>query len=228
MSTTTAEKTRIRLSEARQLAEAALALLAPYCDRIEVGGSIRRERMSIGDVELVAVPRFGTAFVRDPNDPMFGGCERENTNLLRNALDDLVADGAMQARLGKDGKAARGDRYQRLVYRAFALDVFSVLEPAQWGCVFTLRTGPHQFNRWLVTPRPAGALPTSTVMDAGSLWIGARDYSKKDNPITYKGSQILTPTEQSFFDALGIPWIPPHQRDEHMDLLIATKQWTEK
>ncbi len=227
MSTTT-EKTRIRFSEAKAIADSAIDRLAPYCERIEVGGSIRRQLMSIGDVEIVCVPKFGTAFVRDPNDLLFGGCERENVNLLRNALDDLVGDGTMQPRLGKDGKAARGDRYQRLVFQDFALDVFSVLEPAQWGCVATLRTGPHQFNRWIVCPAPTGALPTSTIMDAGSLWYGTRDYSKKDNPITYKGSQILTPTEESFFDALGIPWIPPTERDKFIERLIATNQWTEK
>src|SRR3989344_4154112 len=31
--------------------------LKPYCERIEIGGSIRRKKSEIGDIELVLIPK---------------------------------------------------------------------------------------------------------------------------------------------------------------------------
>ena len=48
----------------RKQAEALRELLAPACARIEIAGSIRREKPKVKDVELVAVPL--------PQRPVFG------------------------------------------------------------------------------------------------------------------------------------------------------------
>ena len=50
--------TRIALMEATGLAGELVALLQPACERIEIAGSIRRQRPDVGDVELVVVPRL--------------------------------------------------------------------------------------------------------------------------------------------------------------------------
>jgi DNA polymerase/3'-5' exonuclease PolX len=31
--------------------------LRPYCERIEIAGSLRREKPMVGDIEIVAIPR---------------------------------------------------------------------------------------------------------------------------------------------------------------------------
>ena len=36
-------------------------LLAPSCDRLMIGGSIRRRRPEVGDIELIAIPRMVAA-----------------------------------------------------------------------------------------------------------------------------------------------------------------------
>jgi len=43
----------------RVLADQVVCALAPFCERIETAGSIRRERPFCGDVAVVAVPREG-------------------------------------------------------------------------------------------------------------------------------------------------------------------------
>jgi DNA polymerase/3'-5' exonuclease PolX len=44
-------------AQALAIAERTRAALAPYCDRIEIAGSIRRRNPSVKDIELVAIPR---------------------------------------------------------------------------------------------------------------------------------------------------------------------------
>jgi hypothetical protein len=50
--------TRIPLTQAVTIAEEVCTTLRPFCARLEVAGSIRRRRDSIGDLELVAIPKM--------------------------------------------------------------------------------------------------------------------------------------------------------------------------
>lgn len=47
----------MKLEHALYLAESAMDLLAPHCERIEIAGSIRRRRPEVEDIEIVAIPK---------------------------------------------------------------------------------------------------------------------------------------------------------------------------
>lgn len=49
-------KPEMELLKARAIAEKLVEKLAPYCERIEIAGSIRREKAEVKDIELVAIP----------------------------------------------------------------------------------------------------------------------------------------------------------------------------
>jgi DNA polymerase/3'-5' exonuclease PolX len=50
-------KQRIPLARARIIAGEIVDLLTPVCERIEVAGSVRREKATVGDnIEIVCVP----------------------------------------------------------------------------------------------------------------------------------------------------------------------------
>lgn len=49
--------TRIPLALARNLAQEFAKKLEPYCDRIEIVGSIRRHKMDIGDIDILTIPK---------------------------------------------------------------------------------------------------------------------------------------------------------------------------
>jgi DNA polymerase (family 10) len=51
----------LTLDNARQLAERIVAALAPFCERIDIAGSIRRARPVCGDIDIVCLPRPGRA-----------------------------------------------------------------------------------------------------------------------------------------------------------------------
>src|SRR5262245_1970482 len=56
MSRTTPDQ-RLPLAQAIILAEEVCDVLRPFCTRLEVVGSIRRQRPTIGDIEIVCRPR---------------------------------------------------------------------------------------------------------------------------------------------------------------------------
>ena len=51
-------ETRWPLRQAAALARSLVTFLEPYCDRIEVAGSVRRQKADVGDIELVLVPKL--------------------------------------------------------------------------------------------------------------------------------------------------------------------------
>lgn len=50
----------IKLEEADALSEELEMLLAPSCYRIQVAGSVRRRRLLVRDIDIVAIPIWGT------------------------------------------------------------------------------------------------------------------------------------------------------------------------
>jgi len=49
----------IALDKADKLAAKIVAALAPYCERIEIAGSIRRRRPLVNDIDIVCLPKRG-------------------------------------------------------------------------------------------------------------------------------------------------------------------------
>ena len=47
----------MELYEARVITEDLLAYQRPYCERIEIAGSVRRRRPQVNDIEIVCIPK---------------------------------------------------------------------------------------------------------------------------------------------------------------------------
>lgn len=54
---------RIALASAERIATNLLRGMAPACERIEIAGSIRRNRALVKDIELVVIPRWAERVV---------------------------------------------------------------------------------------------------------------------------------------------------------------------
>lgn len=189
-----AVKQRIPLREAETLAEECIDLLRPYCERIEIAGSIRRRRPDVGDIEILCIPKIRNDGAAD----LFGDIPAE-VNLLDERVTQLLITGEFGRRLDKNGHGAVGSRYKRLTYRDFGLDLFVCLPPAQWGVLMTIRTGPAEFSHRLVTStRAGGMLPAWSVVRDGAIW---------DN-----GHLVACPEEADVFRFIGLDWIEPAAR----------------
>ena len=185
-------KPRIPLAEAQQLANEVVDLFRGVCERIEIGGSIRRKKETVGDTEIVIEPRLTPAY------DMFGDiCGMVNEQYEYSKL--CREKGVLQPRLDINGTGAWGERYQRAIYKGFALDIFCVLPPAQWGVIMAIRTGPATFSKRVVTSRLfGGRLPTGYQIKDGQLLIG--------------GQPVLVETEKEFFNLIELEYVPPEER----------------
>lgn len=155
-------------------------------ERVEIAGSIRRKKSSVGDIEIVAASKY--VQVMD----MFGEPKGylANSNFLTNLLGVV----------GGESYIKNGDRYKQILLNCGEkLDLFLVYPPSKWGVIFTIRTGPWQFSKAIVTKQHHGGLLNNNCeIKDGALWENNR--------------LIDTPEEQDFFDYLVIDYVNPEKR----------------
>ena len=201
----------------RPLADTLAELLSRNARRVLVGGSLRRGRPTVSDVEIIAL----CAFEQRPapgQASLFGEAPMVRANATLEHVDRLVDSSRESDAIdwhppGRDGcrlwlerGRAWGERYRKLHADYYerpglpagwpvGVDLFLVHDPAQWGWISTLRTGSSDFNQWLI-----GRLKSRGVTgDDGWLW---RD-----------GQRLPTPEEHDVFELAGTPFLEPHQRD---------------
>jgi len=163
------------LDYARALAEALADLLRPACQRIEIAGSIRRGKARPNDIEIVAIPALAAFTQATLFGGLQGGSASEPVNLFNQKCDELLTTGALEKRPDGQGRYCWGTGVKRAVFfqgKDYApVDLFQVIEPAQWGVIYAIRTGPGDFNHLLVTSRyKGGACPTSRRVAGGQVW----------------------------------------------------------
>lgn len=116
--------------EALQIAEKYKNKLKPYCERIEIAGSIRRKKSEVGDIEIVCIPKT----VKQPH----GLFENKRVRVMGfittvNQWEKIKGDPV-------------GGRYtQRLLPEGIKLDIFMV-RPENWGLIFAMRIGSEEFS----------------------------------------------------------------------------------
>jgi len=177
----------MKLNQAYKIASSILEELAPFCQRAEIAGSIRRRRHEVKDIEIVVIPTC------HEQPDLFGRAISKSY-----PLHDYLA--FQFCRTHKRIKG--GEKYiQYELHHGINLDLFMVTPPAQWGVQFVLRTGPAQFSHWLVTNKyKGGALPDQFRIKDGAVRS------------LYNDIVIDTPEESDLFDLLGLKWIKPEQR----------------
>jgi DNA polymerase/3'-5' exonuclease PolX len=202
MSATTAPPRRVPLCEAEPLAAELETLLEPACIRIEIAGSIRRQAAEVKDIELVCVPRM---VARGGDEKLlFPLSESDETLDLASAVDGRVETlcGARAVDLQYDTlKPANGSRQKRLLFHRVQVDLFILIPPADWGVMFTLRTGPAVWSKRLVTNRKhGGLLPDRLAVCGGGQLVESRQHV------------VPVLEERNFFAICGLPWVEPAQR----------------
>lgn len=174
--------------QALALAHNLLDLLRPACERIEIAGSLRRQRDMIGDLELVAIQQY-----------------KEEKNLFgevidrQQLIDDVICDNITPGRFSHC--KLNGLRHKSFRFQGFPVDLFLV-DANTWGALFTIRTGNAIFSHWSVSQRRmGGGLPDHLYIQDGRV----------HNRNT--GFALTTPEEGDVLDLLGLPAdLPPsHQ-----------------
>lgn len=184
---------RIPLDRAERLAAEVVDLLRPACERLQVAGSLRRQRPTVGDIEIVAIPR------REPGPPDLFGTPGPAVDALHARCLALLRAGTFAPRLNALGRQAIGEQLKWLTFQQVGLDVYSAT-PETWGVTLAIRTGPAEWSHRLVTARRQGGLCPDYLRFRG--WrVVHRD-----------GEVLSTPEERDVFDVLGLAWLEPEDR----------------
>ena len=173
----------IPLARARKIAEKVAAELAPFCARIEVAGSIRRGRPEVGDIDLVLVP----ADRRGLEARVTSRCRLEKVG--SQYLVARMADGTQLDLWMADPGPAQVER-----------DIFGApigpLRPANFGSLLLCRTGSAGHNVFLIEAAKRRGLVWN------AHWGVFRD-----------GICIASEREEDIFQALGLQFVGPEQRE---------------
>ncbi len=200
----------LALREAELLAATLQGALSSACERIEVAGSVRRQKPQPKDIEFVLIPRWGTEPVHGQAD-LFGANEAK-VNLTQRTIEALEADGRVQVikpgtheivswHLNADGK------YWRLYLPQsdVKVDVF-VCNAETWGLNFMIRTGSGVGPSGL----PADGFAPAMLVRWKQVSGGGMAYEAQLRGAN--GGTHATPEEQDVFEACRVRWIPPEHR----------------
>lgn len=118
----------MELKQAQQIANELLELLSPYCEAIEIAGSIRRKKDFVKDIELVCVPK------KDSIKDLFGN-ESEKIHSFHTVLSEFTIN---------KGNIWNG-KYIQFQTQGINVDLFTASKD-NFGLTLAVRTGSADFS----------------------------------------------------------------------------------
>ncbi len=181
-------KEKVDLVVAKDIADRYVNLLKPFCDKIQIAGSVRRKRPRVGDIEIVCIPKT----VEVP-DGLFD-VKRERVRGFTQALLDV------NIRIIK-GNPHTGKYAQIYTTEKIQIDLF-MAQHDNWGFIYMIRTGSSEFSQYM------GKRWTTWGYKGIDGHLNRLDTNGKPVEV------IPTPTEKSFFNLLGLAVVPPTKRNQ--------------
>jgi len=182
---------RFSLGQGRGIGEGMMEALVAVCERIEIVGSVRRDRPFVHDVDLLLIPRMiegeRTDLAEAPG----------MVSLVDARLDELVAVGRL--RLESRGAGAAGWKIRRYTHvkSGVPVDLYATT-PALWPVQMVIRTGSAEHNVYLCQQ----ALARGMRLHAGGEGL--------EGP---GGELVPVETEKEVLDFIGVGWIEPSRRE---------------
>ena len=158
---------RMELKEARFIADIVVVALKPYCDKIEIAGSIRRLKETIGDIDIVVIAK-----------------DRWNMDLTLMRMGNYERSGPKIGRID-------------MVEKKTQLDIYYADEQT-WATLLLIRTGSIKNNIRLATLAKKK---------------GWRLAASGDGLFDEEGVRIAGESERSIYEALGLPYQEPWERE---------------
>jgi DNA polymerase/3'-5' exonuclease PolX len=205
----------MRYEIAAKMAVDACKRLQPFCEVINIAGSLRRvsgmanrNAIDIKDIDLICVPRFTEVVALD----LFGTAVVPEKKVSINFSDTIKT-------LGTITKGQPDGRYMSLVVRGHKLDIF-MPDPVDYYRQYCIRTGSADYVHYTIA-KAWNALGWCGT-DQGLRRI--KDCRQKISAATVRSSvkwEIVNQdgerpaawqSEEHFFDWLGVDWIAPRFR----------------
>lgn len=176
------EAPKMPLDEALKIAEDVVKELSPYCERIEIAGSIRRRKSTVKDIEIVCIPKQKEIVARDLFD--------STVSYVRDPKFVSTINNWKKVK----GCPAKGKYTQRVLPQGIKVDIFTT-SPEQWGLTLAIRTGSADYTRFALM--------------VGLKKVGCKSI---EGMVMRNRKMIPIREEKELFDLLGIDYLPPEKR----------------
>lgn len=184
----------IQLAHAQNIASELIHILNPFCERIEVAGSVRRKKNIVKDIELVLIPRQEITFSGLFNDE----------EVITYPIDKFITqhNDFFTLRLNKNGITSYGDKNKLLLYHhnkygTIALDIFTA-DQSNFMMVKFIRTGGAENNKKIA-------------ITANQLGMNLRIYESCF--VDKRGFKYPMSSEEQIYKFLDLPYLKPEERN---------------
>ena len=177
---------KIDLDVAQRIANQLVDHVRSAMDRVEIAGSVRRQKPVVGDIELVGIPADQDRLI---------SLLRDVGQTIKPGTPDVIP-----------WSPKPGSKYIRVrLNEGMNLDLF-VANPLNWGGLYLMRTGSaagsdgNAFNGFV-----PGMFSRFKKLSGGGRMTDCM-------PTTTAGEQIPLREESDFFDLLEMNFVPPVER----------------
>ncbi len=195
------DKVRYPRAAAIAVAKELCDRLKPHTERIMVCGSLRRRKESVGDVEIVYIPKTSPA-LQLAQSALFeiAGLSPQTAlvNLANEALIRLLSALTIQPRKNVNGSIMWGDKNKLAVHMAsgIPIDFFSATE-SNWFNYIVCRTGGAENNVAIASAAQA------------KRW---KWHPYRDGFTDQEGNIVKVESEQDVFRLVGLAYKEPWER----------------
>lgn len=199
------------LDKAKKIAIDAGNKLLPYCDRLNLAGSIRRGKKEVHDIEIVCQPKK----VKTGQKDLFGG---DSTKLEIHAEFVKTVNSLGKVLKGKpDGRMMQIELLTGHMPKTIVLDLF-MPQPEDYYRQYAIRTGSADYSAKVIATawRKLGWVGTSDGLRLEEECVGNKD--AKTGKVKWRcivdNPHLPEPwiSEEQFFAWLGIQYLPPSVR----------------
>jgi len=174
------------LQEAKEIAEGLKYTLQPYCEKIEIAGSVRREKPQVKDIELVCIPK--TIIKETVISDLFGN-RKERQEIRHPDFVRIINENEINK-----GNPSTGKYFQFNICQEINIDCFTATK-INFGWIYALRTGSADFSHQL------------------AIRLRAAGYKMEDGNIFKNSKQIEIREEEDLFRLVGMLWSFPKYRN---------------
>lgn len=163
--------------------------LSPFCERIEIAGSLRRGKPEVGDIELVFIPKM--------DDRQIDFFTSAPVDTASEKITGLLNDEVISKRPNVNGDFTWGERNKLAIHASgIPVDFFST-KADNWWVSLVIRTGSKETNLALTM----GAQKKNATLNAYGCGVTWSD-----------GSITKATSERHVFEMCGVAYQEPQFR----------------
>jgi DNA polymerase/3'-5' exonuclease PolX len=192
------------LTDAKKIAVDVCQKLFPYSDKINIAGSVRRQKEEVKDIEVICQPKtIGTA-----ESDLFGNIK----NLFYRCPDFKET----VLKLGEVVKGKPDGKYMQIKLESINLDLF-IPDDYDYYRQYAIRTGSADYTRLVIAQGwlKKGWCGSDKGLRKISDCRGTKTHDGKTSWKCIRENADVPPvweSEESFFDWIGVKWIHPTKR----------------